>query len=90
MWNFRPPRETAEIRLEQRAYGEGIKVGGVNLVDRTTATERMTYLLRSINIHGRLGSDILVAFRVESKLDDGSFVIVWKLLKKFDTPTAED
>jgi hypothetical protein len=35
------------------------------------------------------GSDVLVAFRVVRQDADGSVVLLWKMLKKFDKPVLE-
>jgi hypothetical protein len=86
MWAYTPPPELANLRLEARAYGwEGVRVGEANLTEAVPAEEQNTYLLRSLNIDN---SDVLVAFRTESKLEDSSYIIVWKILENFDVPVA--
>jgi hypothetical protein len=72
MWSYRPPTDMATLRTEFRSRPRNVQV-----------LEGMTYLLGSI--HPRL-ADILVAFRVERILADGSVVIVWHVLKGFQPP----
>jgi TonB family protein len=72
MWTYHPPTDLEALRAERQAH-----------LQNTQVIEGQTYLLRSI--HPRL-SDILVAFHVERVLNDGSVVIVWRLLKAFQPP----
>ena len=85
IWNYTPPSELANIRLEQRAYSKGVPFDGVSLSDRKAAIEGQSFLLRSLQIDA---SDVLVAVRVDERLEDGAFVLVWKILKTYETPIA--
>lgn len=80
--NYKPPRNEAQARIEARKFW-GFTVDGVRYQRRLPAEVNHTYLLRSINYDE---SDLLVAFRVVSKADDGGLTIAWKILKKFSTP----
>ena len=80
--SYAPPQREAEARQEyQRLNSKEGLVFETQLYRRSLpAEENMTYLLRSISYSH---SDVLVAFRVIRKDDDGSVVIAWKLLKRF-------
>ncbi|MEO8436392.1 MAG: hypothetical protein ABI596_15940 [Pyrinomonadaceae bacterium] len=83
--SYLPPQPEREARQEYQRLGskEGL-VFETQLYRRSLPVEEsMTYLLRSISYSN---SDVLVAFRVVRKDDDGSVVIAWKLLKRF-SPT---
>jgi hypothetical protein len=62
---------------------EGVKIG--NLIFKRTISAEVghTYIVRSAN---RNYYDILAAFNVIRKDNDGSLVIFWKLLEQFDSP----
>jgi hypothetical protein len=69
-------------------------LGTVGLkLDQTTFKYRLepivghTYLVRSMS-YGYY--DVLVAFRLYRKDTDGSFVIFWKMLEQFDTPSRDN
>jgi hypothetical protein len=75
-----------EARVEQRLSGEGVSAGGYIYKRSFPAEASATYILRSINYGD---SDVLVAFRAVRIDEDGSFLILWKLLKKFPIPKLE-
>jgi hypothetical protein len=81
-----PPTE-AEIREQYRQGHQGIKFGEFTANSRVDANAGVTYALRSFS-YGSDGSDVLVAFRVIRQDQDGSVVLLWKMLKKFPPPTA--
>lgn len=83
MLNYRPPRNEAAARIEARKFWPPFTVDGVRYQRRLPAQVNHTYLLRSINYNT---SDLLVAFRIVSKADDGGLTIAWKILKKFSAP----
>jgi hypothetical protein len=82
--DYRPPSAEPKARLEQRRSSDGISKNGDTYKNGAPAILNHTYALRSIN-YGR--SDVLVAFRVVRKDSDGSVVILWKMLKRFSTPS---
>jgi hypothetical protein len=83
--DYQPPKVEPEIRREQRRFGEGTIIDGVNLKRSVPVEVNATYLLRSISYDE---SDVLVGIKVVRKDSDGSVVIAWKLLNKFPTPKA--
>jgi hypothetical protein len=83
--NYKPPTNEPEIRVEQRKAHE-YKSDGILYKRRVPNIVGHTYILRSI-VFDR--SDILVAFKVHRKDTDGSLIILWKLLKNFETPKIE-
>jgi len=83
---FQPPVPEKGARAQQRRAAEGFKESDRTYRDRLTEVAERTYVLRSINYET---SDVLVAFRVLREDDDGSVVLLWKLLKKYPKPTLE-
>ncbi|PYS98882.1 MAG: hypothetical protein DMF65_09820 [Acidobacteria bacterium] len=73
-------------RVQQRRAAEGFKEGERTYAGRLAAVAGNTYALRSVNYDG---SDVLVAFRVVRADDDGSVVLLWKMLKRFPKPTLD-
>lgn len=78
-----PPAEESGARLEQRRSIEGFEAGGFLYKSRLPAAVNSTYAVRSVNYPA---SDVLVAFRVLRRDADGSLIVAWKLLKKFEAP----
>lgn len=83
--SYIPPRPESEARREYRRLGskEGLTFDAQLYRRSLPVQESSTYLLRSIS-YSR--SDVLVAFRVIRKDEDGSVVIAWKLLKRYSAP----
>lgn len=81
--NYQPPRKEADARIEAKKFWVPFRVDGVRYQRRLPAQVNHTYLLRSIDYDK---SDLLVAFRIVSKADDGGLTIAWKILKKFRAP----
>jgi hypothetical protein len=88
MASFRTPAAEPEARASYRLFGgrEGHQAGPWTYRSRLPAVVGNTYALRSVN-YGY--SDLLVAFRVVRKDEDGSVVLLWKLLKKYPKPKLE-
>jgi hypothetical protein len=80
---FTAPTAEPGARDQQQRAATGFDVNGFTYKDRVKVKGKNSYLLRSI---GYRVSDLLVAFRVVTQDDDGSVVIVWKILKKFPVP----
>lgn len=80
--NYKPPPEEPEIRIEQR---KAWKYETDNAVYKNyfPAVVGHTYVLRAISFER---ADSLVAFKVYRKDTDGSLIIFWKNIKKFETP----
>ena len=83
---YTPPTKEPDVRVQQRQAHYGIELGGFNFKNRLSARVSNTYLLRSISPER---SDIALAFRVVREDTDGSFILVFKVLKKFPTPDLE-
>lgn len=83
--SYQPPLPEHLARAEARRFRlrGGVTVDGLNYQSRLPVIENSTYLLRSISYHH---SDVLVAFRVVRRDQDGSVVIAWKLLKMYRVP----
>ncbi len=80
MATYEPPRSDPKARCQRRRFVIGETIDGQLYKSRLPAQVGATYLLRSINYDE---SDVLVAFRVARSDDDGSVIIVWKLLKEY-------
>ena len=86
---FAAPTTEPGARDQQQRASAGFDVNGFTYQTAVKSKRKNSYLLRSV---GYGVSDLLVAFRIVSQDDDGSVVIVWKILKKFPVPqltTAE-
>jgi hypothetical protein len=79
---YSPRNLILEIRAEQSKRGD-YKANDHVYRANLPALEGHTYVLRAIAYDQ---ADVLVAFRVVQKLEDGSLEIVWKELKSFPIP----
>lgn len=77
---YKPPTSDPEARCEFHRFRTGETIEGRLFKSSLPVQAGATYLLRSIN-YGE--SDVLVAFRVVRRDDDGSVIIAWKLLADF-------
>jgi len=77
-----PNRESA-LREYQRMSSSGFEKNAVFYSRWSPAKNNTTYLARTIQYES---ADLLVAFRTVREEPDGSFVILWKILKKNPTP----
>ena len=84
--DYTPPTKEADVRVQQRQAYYGIELGGFNFKNRLSARVGNTYVVRSISFER---SDLLVAFRLLREDTDGSFILAFKVLKKFSTPDLE-
>jgi len=81
---YETPASEPEARIEQRRFMAGSEIDGAIFKTRVPLEADSSYILRSINFEM---SDVLVAFQVVRKDDDGSAIIAWRLLKKYGKPT---
>jgi hypothetical protein len=84
--DYTPPLKEGDVRAEYQKLWQGIELTGFTFKSRMPATVSNTYLLRSIS-HDR--SDIVTAFRIVRKDTDGSYILIYKVLKKFPAPKME-
>jgi hypothetical protein len=84
--DYKPPVKEAEARGEHYKLWKGIELSGFTFKERVPAKVSNTYLLRSISMER---SDILTVFRTVRKDTDGSFILVYKVLKTFPKPKME-
>lgn len=84
--NYAPPTAEPQARKEQHQMNRGVKANGFSYGRSLPATVGMTYALRAICYRE---SDVLVAFRVLRQDDDGSVILLWKILKRYPTPQLE-
>ncbi len=83
--NYEVPQLESSIRREQRRFGIGTVIDGVQFKRNVKAEVGATYLLRSISYET---SDVIVAFKAVRKDSDGSMIIAWKLLRNMPVPKA--
>jgi hypothetical protein len=76
---YTPPTDEPGARIEQQKLHHYEKGDGTH-VDRVRAVVGQTYAVRSI-VYNR--SDVLAVFRVVRRDDDGSLILVWKLLQRY-------
>jgi hypothetical protein len=86
MAGFETPSAETEARLAGRQFYPARYEGGVRYVRTLPATPGRTYAVRSITYEE---SDVLVAFRVVRKDDDGSVILLWKLLQQYPKPSLQ-
>ena len=98
MLDFEVPSDESEARAAALQFsrvagrvvdGRRVEVRGQQVDGRSysrtlPAIVGHTYALRSVNYRY---SDVLVAFRVVRRDEDGSVILLWRVLKKFPTPT---
>lgn len=84
--SFNTPAAEPEARVQQRRTGAGFEVDGQRYTNRLPVAVNNTYVFRSIDYST---SDTLVAFRVLRKDEDGSVVLLWKVMKTFPTTKLE-
>lgn len=81
---FNAPTVEPAARDQYRQAAAGFEANGFTYKSQLPLKKKKnTYLLRSV-VYGV--SDLLVAFRVVTRDEDGSVVIVWKILKTFPVP----
>jgi hypothetical protein len=80
------PSAENEARLAGRQFYNARHDGGLNYLRTLHAAPGRTYALRSIVYEE---SDVLVAFRALRKDDDGSFVLLWKILENYPKPSLQ-
>jgi len=83
MATYSPPNNEPGARLEQERVRKGFEVSGMTYRRSLPLSIGSTYLVRSI-VYRR--SDLLVAFTVTRKNDDGSVIVAWKKLKTYQVP----
>ena len=83
---YKAPSTEPEARKGARQFQPAHTEGSWQYTRAQTVAEGKTYAVRSI-VYGE--SDVLVAFRVVGRDLDGSVVLLWKMLKKFPTPSLE-
>jgi hypothetical protein len=79
---YQPPSNVPDGRIEQQRARD-FEVEGTNFKNRLPVIVGHSYLLRAITYDE---ADVMVAFKVQRKDDDGSLIIFWKLIKQFDKP----
>lgn len=86
--SYKAPTLEREARAAKLSFGgaEGRRDGETVYRSQLPVAVGGTYIVRSISYND---SDVLVAFRVLRKDSDGSVVLLWKMLEKFQKPALE-
>jgi len=77
------PDNEPEARLMQLRAATGVEQDGFSYKNAVPASPNTTYVLRSVSYDE---SDLLLAFRVTRRDQDGSMLILWKILSRFAKP----
>jgi hypothetical protein len=77
------PNAEPDARIEQRKAQQGLRIGDHVCKERAGAAVGHTYVLRSVIYDN---SDILVAVRIVKQDDDGSLILLWRILNRFPSP----
>ena len=85
LFNYKPPVNLSEIRLEQSKIGS-YEVGNIVYKNRLPAAVGHAYILRAISFNQ---ADVLVALKIHRKDADGSLIIFWKMLEVFAVPAIK-
>jgi hypothetical protein len=80
---FVPPAAEPEARKIQLQFHHGYQHGWFVYRKRIPAVVGHTYALRSVDYRT---SDLLVAFQVLRREEDGDLILLWRMLKRFPTP----
>ena len=83
MASYEAAREEPRARSEYMRFSNGLSIDGLNYKTRLLAVVNNSYALRGIHYSD---SDVLVVFRIVRKDEDGSLILLWKLLKKYPKP----
>jgi hypothetical protein len=83
--NYQPPTIEADVRMEQ-VKARQYDTEKATYRSRVLVSIGHSYALRAISFDE---ADVLVAFKIYRKDDDGSLIIFWKLLEKFEKPILE-
>ncbi len=95
---FIPASKLDEILVQESQINKGLKLGNLTFSKSLLITEKTTYILRSVAYRGTVGKtasvllqndkreDILIAFRVVRKENDGSVTLLWKKLQSKTAP----
>lgn len=80
------PGQYADAVRQSRQNAKGFQVAGQIYRSDLPALPDMTYVLRST---ANRRADFIVAFRVIRRDSDGSLILLWKRLKKYQTPNIK-
>lgn len=103
--DFEPESDFQKARDIDRRFSEGIKYDGLIYRRALGALDNTTYVLRSVAYRGSYHraisgftynefdfdkrSDVIIAFRIVRRHDDGAVTILWKQLAKKESPKTK-
>lgn len=102
--DFQPEPDIKKALAIETSLAAGVANNGYMYARELIATENTTYALRSIAYRGKYSrtvggvvfdamemdrrKDVLVAFRIVRRRDDGAVTILWKILTEQDSPRS--
>jgi hypothetical protein len=84
--SFAPPTPEPEARRMQNLLHDGYQEGWFVYRRQVPAVVGHTYVVRSVDYWM---TDVLVAFRVLSKDEEGGVLLLWKMLRQFTPPRLQ-
>jgi hypothetical protein len=93
LYEFKPSDDENEVNHNWKMLDKGIQVDNFIYKREVELVENNTYVLRVVAYRGNLlelqndkRKDIIVVFRTIRKHEDGSLTLVWKELKRINSP----
>jgi hypothetical protein len=83
---YQPAITEPNARLEYQRFARGVNVDEHLYKNELPVEVGSTYLLRSIIYDD---SDVLVAFKIVRKDNNGSIIVAWKILHSYDRPVLQ-
>lgn len=92
--SFKPSKSNKDIKAQNKVLGGGIKSNGYTYSNSVPVKLNSTYVFRSIAFSVMVypafwQNDILAAFKIVGKEDDGSIIFIWKNLKQKESPSLK-
>ena len=87
--DYKPKTDQAEIKQQSREFRKGVRFNNFTYLNSVPANLNSTYVLRLIDYRLKLDpelkfnkdADLMIAFEVVGRENDGSVIIIWKELK---------
>ncbi|HVF48056.1 MAG TPA: hypothetical protein VNA17_10855 [Pyrinomonadaceae bacterium] len=83
LMRYVPPTDEPSIRAEYQKLGRDYEIDGFVFKSRVPAVVGHSFVLRSISLDR---SDVLIAFSVLRKDEDGSLILLWRPIETFPKP----
>ena len=89
LMQYQPSKIESEVRRDGLRLHTGILENGFLYKREIVAAPNRTYALRHISFSDSPTDsyDFLILFRTLRQLDDGSYIIAWKIFNRFPSPS---